>query len=107
MFLLTKYSWPGNVEELNNVVERAVTICQTAEIGPDDLPSQLQQEGQVARIVSKSAVRDKTLREVEAQYIQLIMEKCHGNKYQAAEILGIDRKTLYAKLAEIGHERTS
>ena len=99
--LLMHYSWPGNVRELENVIERAVTLSHTKEIVPGDLPASIQQAGGTGLILSKGIERAKTLKQVEWDYIRLILEKSGGNKYQAAEILGIDRKTLYQKIAEM------
>lgn len=101
LYLLMNYSWPGNVRELESVVERAVTLSYANEILPGDLPVSLQQTGNTAQILSAGLKRDKTLKEVEGEYIRLILDKTHGNKYQTAEILGIDRKTLYRKLGKV------
>ena len=104
LYLLVNYSWPGNVRELESVMERAVTLSHAKEILPDDLPVPLQQVGSRTQILSTGLKRDKTLKQVEEEYIRLIFDKTHGNKYQTAEILGIDRKTLYRKLAEMGND---
>lgn len=104
LYLLVNYSWPGNVRELESVMERAVTLSHAKEILPVDLPVPLQQVGSSTQILSTGLKRDKTLKQVEDEYIRLIFDKTHGNKYQTAEILGIDRKTLYRKLAEMGND---
>ena len=104
LYLLVNYSWPGNVRELESVMERAVTLSHAKEILPDDLPVPLHQDGSRTQILSTGLKRDKTLKQVEEEYIRLIFDKTHGNKYQTAEILGIDRKTLYRKLAEMGND---
>ncbi len=99
--LLVDYSWPGNVRELENVIERAVTLSRSDKIVPDDLPAPIQGSRGDRRIIDESAERTLPLEEVEKEYIVRILEKTGGNKYQAAQILGIDRKTLYRKLGEI------
>ena len=99
--MLADYSWPGNVRELENVIERAVTLSHSDIIGPDDLPIQVQGARGDRRILDEAAERTLPLHEVEKEYIVKILEKTGGNKYQAAHVLGIDRKTLYRKLAEI------
>jgi len=99
--LLLDYSWPGNVRELENVIERAVTLARGEKIVPEDLPPGLQGARGDRRVIEDAADRTVPLHEVEKEYILRILEKTGGNKYQAAQILGIDRKTLYRKLAEI------
>jgi len=107
LVLLINYSWPGNVRELESVIERAVTLSYAKEILPGDLPAAVQQVGSSRQILSNSVERAKTLKQVEEEYIRLILDKTRGNKYQTAEILGIDRKTLYRKLAEMENEGVS
>jgi DNA-binding NtrC family response regulator len=101
LYLLMNYSWPGNVRELESALERAVTLSQGSLILPEDLPASIQQTGSRRGILSKGVERDMTLEQVEQEYIRLILDKTGGNKYQTAEILGIDRKTLYRKIAEM------
>jgi transcriptional regulator with PAS, ATPase and Fis domain len=99
--MLVDYSWPGNVRELENVIERAVTLSRSEQIVPDDLPSTIQGARGDRRVLDDAAERTLPLDEVEKEYIIKILEKTGGNKYQAAHMLGIDRKTLYRKLGEI------
>jgi DNA-binding NtrC family response regulator len=99
--LLIDYAWPGNVRELENVIERAVTLARGEKIVPDDLPPAIQGARGDRRILDEAVDRSLPLQEVEKEYILRILEKTGGNKYQAAQVLGIDRKTLYRKLAEI------
>lgn len=101
LLLLVNYSWPGNVRELESVLERAVTLSQAIETLPGDLPAIVQQVGSSTQIRSNRVERAKTLKQVEEEYIRLILDETGGNKYQAAHMLGIDRKTLYRKLAEM------
>jgi len=99
--LLIDYPWPGNVRELENVVERAVTLARDVQIGPEDLPPAILGARGDRRLIDEAAERTLPLSEVEKEYILRILEKMGGNKYQAAHVLGIDRKTLYRKLADI------
>ena len=99
--LLIDYPWPGNVRELENVVERAVTLARDVQIGPEDLPPAIQGARGDRRVIDEAAERTLPLSEVEKEYILRILDKMGGNKYQAAQVLGIDRKTLYRKLADI------
>lgn len=99
--MLMDYTWPGNVRELENIVERAVTLSRGEKILPDDLPPAVQGARGDRRVLDEAAEKSLPLHEIEKEYIKKILEKTGGNKYQAAHALGIDRKTLYRKLAEI------
>src|SRR5579884_1967309 len=102
--LLLDYQWPGNVRELENVLERAVTLARGDKIVTEDLPAAIQGARGERRVIDEAAERTLPLAEVEKEYILKILEKTGGNKYQAAQVLGIDRKTLYRKLSEIEGE---
>ena len=99
---LIDYQWPGNVRELENVIERAATLCQSQAITIADLPPVIREVRGEGQLVEDAVDRLVSLEELEHSYIQRILEKMGGNKYQAAQVLGIDRKTLYRKLGEIG-----
>ena len=101
MALLVDYAWPGNVRELENVIERAVTLSRGDKIVPDDLPGTIQGSRGDRRVLDEAAEKMHPLHEIEKEYIKKILEKMGGNKYQAAQVLGIDRKTLYRKLGEM------
>ena len=95
MRFLTDYDWPGNVRELENAVERAVVITQNSLIKKEDLPSKIL-DGQQHLV--KRAFNDLiTLEELKNQYTLMVLEKTKGNKKMAAEILGINPRTLYRK----------
>lgn len=89
---LKNYDWPGNVRELENVIQRLVVMTDGEFIEAPDLPS----------LMRFSALRktglSRTLAEVEAEHIRNVLTSVDGNKTRAAEILGIDRKTLRQKL---------
>lgn len=106
--MLMDYAWPGNVRELENVIERAVTLSRGEKIVPEDLPPAVQGSRGDRRVLDEAAERTLSLEAMEKEYILKILDKMGGNKYQAAQALGIDRKTLYRKLGEIeegkGHE---
>jgi DNA-binding NtrC family response regulator len=99
--MLMDYVWPGNVRELENVIERAVTLGRGEKLTPDDLPPGVQCVRGDRQVLEEAAEKTLPLHEIEKEYIKKILEKTGGNKYQAAQVLGIDRKTLYRKLAEI------
>jgi len=113
MALLQHYAWPGNVRELENVIERALALSKDGVILPSDLPPEVAGEDGGARPSSAGAsaslasggltVEDRpTLAELERRYIELILRETGGNKKRAAEILGIDRRTLYRTLEREG-----
>jgi DNA-binding NtrC family response regulator len=90
--VLKRYDWPGNVRELENVIQRLVVMTDGEVIEIPDLPP----------LMRFSAPRvnglNRTLAEAEADYIRNVLAEVGGNKTRAAEILGIDRKTLREKL---------
>jgi DNA-binding NtrC family response regulator len=98
--LLSAYPWPGNVRELRNAIERATTLATLDEIRPADLPPRIQDAGRTAGLVADATRRQATLRDLEREYILEILRQVGGNKSRAADILGLDRKTLYRKLDE-------
>ncbi|CAN5637924.1 sigma-54 dependent transcriptional regulator [soil metagenome] len=101
MAALTSYAWPGNVRELRNALERATTLTVTPEIRADDLPPRIAAvAGPTASRIAEASRQQLSLRDVEAAYIIEVLRQCDGNKSRAAEILGLDRKTLYRKLEE-------
>jgi DNA-binding NtrC family response regulator len=100
MRLLTEYSWPGNVRELENAIERAVVISQGDLITREDLPAKLLNGRQY--LVRRAFDDLITLDELKNQYTQMILEKTKGNKKLAAEILGVNPRTLYRKAKQGG-----
>lgn len=92
--------WEGNVRELENVVERAVVLSTSALIDEADLPSP---ETQNPDSFFSSATGDfPTVTQLEERYIKLVLEKTAGRKDKAAQILGMNRRTLYRKEREFG-----
>jgi len=104
MALLIAYPWPGNVRELRSVVERAATLSDAHSYGPEALPDRVRKGGMIRATIAEAAVRHLSLREVERAYLLEILRMTGGNKSRAAEILGLDRKTLYRKLQEYAAE---
>lgn len=99
--LLVRYNWPGNVRELENVIERAVTLSQRPLILPEDFPRRLRPE-KPSPLPSGILPSKIPLSELEKLYIKKVLEETGGNKKKAAEILGIDRRTLYRMAARYG-----
>jgi DNA-binding NtrC family response regulator len=89
--MLRNYSWPGNVRELQNVVHRVVVMTDSDVIDGPDLPALMRYTG-----VRESGLH-RTLADVETEHISNVLASVGGNKTRAAEILGIDRKTLREK----------
>ncbi len=96
--VLRNYYWPGNVRELENVIQRIVVMGEGDLVEVPDLPS----------LMRFSALREKglnrTLSEVEIEYIRNVLANVGGNKTKAAQILGIDRKTLREKMKQKGSQ---
>lgn len=94
---LVAYSWPGNVRQLERVMERAVTLATPPEIGVSDLPPEITQEYQDLTGASDGA-SDYSLQTWTRRYARLILDRCHGNKRQACERLDISYHTLQVYL---------
>ena len=92
--LLAAYDWPGNVRELSNAIERAMVIGRPPEIRPEDLP--LQAPARMALLPSES------LAEMEKRHIAAVLARTGGNITRTAEILKIDRVTVYSKIKRYG-----
>ncbi|MDQ2068880.1 sigma-54-dependent transcriptional regulator [Natronospira bacteriovora] len=106
---LQAYPFPGNVRELQNAIERAVTFCRGDTVQREHLPTRLRNhrntggaEGQGVRagLMEKLSTGQAlpTLEELERRYIEHVLSQVDGNKRRAAGILGVSRQTLYRKL---------
>ena len=93
--LFQTYAWPGNVRELENVVQRLVVMADGPEVDAADLPVLMR-----SSFGSAEAELNRSLVQVEASHIRKVLASVSGNKSKAAQILGIDRKTLRAKLRQ-------
>ena len=114
MSALAKYTWPGNVRELENAIERAVALANTAQIDTDDLPAEVLRPESPAltpTVANAPAPAAKnvleagggaSLEELEKQHIMKVLAQVSYNKSRAAEVLGIDRATLYRKAQKYG-----
>ncbi len=100
MNLLQQQPWLGNVRELENAVERAMVVGQEPELHEQDFIFKPQS-------VSSSNGSSRTLDDMERAHILRVVEECGGNQSHAAEILDIDRVTLYHKLKKYGWTRNS
>ena len=94
--LLLAYHWPGNIRELKNCIEEAILLSNGRTIFPENLPSDLRRNDNPQPFCSLS--------EVEAQHIARVLQSVNWNKRRAAEILAINRSTLYEKIRLYGLE---
>jgi DNA-binding NtrC family response regulator len=102
---LVAYNWPGNVRELESAIEYAVLHARGHAIVPEDLPEKLQsvQVRAAARSPLSALFEDlPPLDELERRYLLYILEVTGGNRTRAAEVLGIDRRTLYRMIERFG-----
>jgi two-component system response regulator HydG len=102
MDLLMRYDWPGNIRELENCVERAVILARGEIIAPADLPPIIQALSKDREIQGLNLPSGISIQEVEKALILKTLEDTGGNRTRAAEILGINRRTLQNKLKEYG-----
>jgi DNA-binding NtrC family response regulator len=96
MALLGDYDYPGNVRELENLIERGVALASGTELTPTQLPPALAERA--VQVVRREGERLPTLEEREVEYIHWVLRHTGGNRTRAADILGIDRVSLWRKL---------
>jgi DNA-binding NtrC family response regulator len=107
--ILVRHAWPGNIRELENVIERAVLLCEGAAIRALDLPDELRAiaadpAGEDYGASLRERIRRET-RRIEHDAIVEALEATHGNVTRAAEVLGLSRRGLQLKLKELGIRR--
>jgi two-component system response regulator HydG len=96
---LLAYAWPGNVRELQNCMERAVALARFDELMVEDLPERIRDYRRVPILVDTEDPTEMIpLEEVERRYVLRVLEAVGDNKSLAAQVLGLDRSTLYRKL---------
>ncbi len=98
--VLTAYAWPGNARELENAIERATALAESASLRPEDLPARVLSSGQDSALLARARARRLTLAELEKEFIIETLRLTGGNKSRAADLLGCDRRTLHRKLDE-------
>jgi len=102
MDLLCSYDFPGNVRELSNLIERGVALASSGSLDVEQLPDDIKR----LRIRAYRSKREPmpTLEQQEVEYIRWVLEQSGGNRTRAAEILGIDRVSLWRKMKKHGME---
>jgi DNA-binding NtrC family response regulator len=91
--VLSEYEWPGNVRELQNIMHRALFLSKRDVIEPADLPFDM---------ISRYKMSGARLEDIEKEHILRVLKEAGGQRGRAAEILGVNPKTLYRKLASYG-----
>jgi two-component system nitrogen regulation response regulator GlnG len=121
MRLLTSYSWPGNIRELENTIKRGVILSSDPLLIAADFPVLTSQQGEELSLegivelklrgsftnieqMEKSDVFAMVLKQVERPLIRFVLEKTRGNQVRAADILGINRNTLRKMIKDLGIE---
>jgi DNA-binding NtrC family response regulator len=104
MTALQRFRWPGNVRELENVIERAVLLGKGSVIGLDDLPAAVVAAGPVRMEPVGAQSLKQALAAPERQIILEVLEANQWNRHATAEVLGINRTTLYKKMKRLGLE---
>ncbi|RJQ14911.1 MAG: sigma-54-dependent Fis family transcriptional regulator [Nitrospiraceae bacterium] len=103
MNVFLQHDWPGNLRELENIIERAVVLAKKDMIGIKDLPHEIRKEIRAGNLQSNAL---KPLKEMEAETIIKAINIFNGNKSKAAAALGITRKALYSRLGKAGHKHS-
>ena len=116
---MAAYHWPGNIRELQNVIERAVVLCEGPYITVADLPHAVAQatfQSPSAQVVDPTSTRPRIGQqfsssmatrtvigsETERQQLIAALQRCNGNKAEAARLMGIPRSTFFSKLRRHG-----
>jgi DNA-binding NtrC family response regulator len=98
--VLLAYDWPGNVRQLQNTIERIALFSLGTVVGPEDLPTLLQG---ARRDIPAGLFEDlPKLEDVERRYIEHVLQAVRRNRTRAADVLGIDRRTLYRMADRFG-----
>ncbi len=96
---ILSYAWPGNIRELQNIIEHAVVFSDNDTIHADDLPGHIQQRAVMDQESSFSTdAKGQSLENMEKNHIEKVIQDCGKNRSQAAKILGISERALYYKI---------
>ncbi len=103
--MLNNYSWPGNIRELQNVIERATSLTDSEYIKPSDLPDHIIEdlgEGDYTKHLSFKSAKKRWMESFEKKYFADMLKESRGNISRAARKAGIDRKTVYRIMKKHG-----
>jgi len=103
--VLNQYNWPGNIRELENVIERVLNYVECGLIDLQDLPEEIRQKEKTSGITGRSLI-GQSLANIEQEAIQAALAEAQGNKSKAARLLGISRSKLYEKLSQMIEHRS-
>jgi DNA-binding NtrC family response regulator len=106
---LAAYGWPGNVDELEEVVREACRAADGPFVAAADLPKRLRQATSAAahpRAEEETIVLDELLAQIEADLVRRAMRRAKGNKTKAAQLLGVTRPRLHRKLVELEEQES-
>ena len=98
--ILRKYSWPGNIRELENIIDRAIAVAESSWITVNDLPSYfvtLETRPAVSAPVLSGDAKDLGVRELEYRYLVNLLQETSGNLREVARRMGVARSTVYNK----------
>ncbi len=100
LLLLKQYRWPGNIRELQNVIQNMIVMAERPEIRPEDLPPKIRPKSKRVVVDATSdmdfkTAKGKLLEQFEKQYLEGLLEKYNGNITRVAEAAGLNRKTVY------------
>jgi DNA-binding NtrC family response regulator len=101
---LLRWGWPGNIRELQNVVERALVLARGTRVEVEDLPDEVRHSAP-ATGAPGIAPLSQTLAEVERSHILAVLDSVDGNRTKAAALLGIGPATLFRRLKDYAGER--
>jgi DNA-binding NtrC family response regulator len=99
---LERYTWPGNIRELENVIERSILLSKDKYISPEDLPNSIKQERSTQQAEYKPMSLKEALAEPEKNLIRKALEANHWNRQETAKALQINRTTLFKKMKQYG-----
>jgi DNA-binding NtrC family response regulator len=99
-----RHNWPGNVRELENAIQSMIILTEGDWLDVDVLPPGLAAEGARCRGGRSGGIEPQSLEEIEAYFIAKTLRQTKGNRTTAAEILGIDKSTLWRKVKRYGLE---
>ena len=103
--ILTSFSWPGNVRQLQNTIERGAVLVKNDLFTPDDLPLEISGEFRSKMEVSKAGGISTQLEQIEREAIRQVLEKNNWNQTHSAKELGIGRTALQYKIKKYGIEK--